>query len=65
MRDRKGQRVPEHALYRVVLKLRDPQSAAAIGRVQRGQVVIEGAPKTLLGDVFRSALAVLIRESGW
>ena len=65
VRERKGQRVPEHALYRVVLKVRDAEAAAAVGRVQRGQVVIEGAPKTLLGDVFRSALAVLIRESGW
>ena len=65
IRERKGQRVPEHALYRVVLKVRDAEAAAAVGRVQRGQVVIDGTPKTLLGDVFRSALAVLIRDSGW
>ena len=65
VRERKGQRVPEHAVYRVVLTVRDPAVAATVGRVQRGQVVIYGQPKTLLGDVFRSALAVLIRESGW
>ena len=65
VRERKGQRVPEHAVYRVVLAVRDPATAAAVGRVQRGQVVIYGQAKTLLGDVFRSALAVLIRESGW
>jgi putative peptide zinc metalloprotease protein len=65
VRERKGLLVPEKAIYRVVLAVTEPPAAAAVGRVQRGQVVIYGSPKTLLGDFLRAALAVLVRESGW
>lgn len=65
VRERRGQLVPEHAVYRVVLRVTDPEAARAAGKVQRGQVVVYGTPKTLLGDFLRAALAVLIRESGW
>jgi len=46
----------------VVLSVDDPQAAH---RAQRGHLVIYGSPKTLLGDFLRTALAVLVRESGW
>ncbi len=62
VRERKGQLVPEQAVYRVVLTVDDPQAAH---RAQRGHLVIYGSPKTLLGDFLRTALAVLVRESGW
>ena len=65
VRERRGQLVPEKAVYRVLLEVSDTADAAAVGRVQRGQVVIYGSPKTLLGDFARAAVAVLVRESGW
>ncbi len=65
VRERKNQLVPEHAVYRVVLAVATPDDARLADKVQRGHLVIYGRPKTLLGDFLHTALAVLIRESGW
>ena len=65
VRERKGQLVPDHAVYRVVLRVEDAAGAREADKVQRGHLVIYGTPKTLLGDFLRTALAVLVRESGW
>lgn len=63
-RDRNGQRVPEHAVYRVVLRVDSPPGALA-GRAWRGRVVIRAQGETLAGRYLRQALTVLVREAGW
>lgn len=60
-RERNGQLIPEKAIYRVVL---DVEGRPNSFRAQRGQVVIDGKARALLGDYLRSGLSVLIRESG-
>lgn len=62
-RERNGQLIPEKALYRVVLEVEDKDDALNTN-TERGHVVIHGAAKSLFGDYLRTALAVLIRESG-
>ena len=62
-RDRKGQRVPEHAVYRVVLRVDSPPEALA-GRAWRGRVVIRAEGEPLAGRYLRQALTVLVRETG-
>ncbi len=63
-RDRNGQRVPEQAVYRVVLQVDSPPGALA-GRTWRGRVVIRAEGETLAGRYLRQALTVLVREAGW
>jgi len=56
--------VPEHAVYRVVLKV-GSQALAENLPILRGQVVIHGAARPWLAGYFRAALAVLRREAGF
>ncbi|MEY4710581.1 MAG: hypothetical protein RIS88_31 [Pseudomonadota bacterium] len=62
-RDRKGQRVPEQAVYRVVLRV-DSAPEDLAGRAWRGRVVIRAAGEPLAGRYLRQALTVLVREAG-
>jgi putative peptide zinc metalloprotease protein len=62
-RDRKGQRLPEHAVYRVVLRVDSPPETLA-GRAWRGRVVIRAEGEPLAGRYLRQALTVLVREAG-
>ncbi len=66
VREKRGQLLPEQALYKVTLEaaLPEPASAGPMPTL-RGRVVIDGQPRSLLGDSLRSAAAVLVRESGW
>jgi putative peptide zinc metalloprotease protein len=57
-----GELVPERAVYRIVLM--PEQAAEAPARVLRGRVVIKGSAESLAARVWRSVLAVLVRESG-
>ena len=54
--------VPGEALYRVRLHLLEPPTTL---RELRGQVRIEGLPRSLIWEAARGTLAVLIRESGF
>ncbi|MEY2617762.1 MAG: hypothetical protein RL522_764 [Pseudomonadota bacterium] len=62
-RERQGQRVPEHAVYRVVLRV-DSAPEDLSGRAWRGRVVIRAAGEPLAGRYLRQALTVLVREAG-
>ncbi len=62
-RERQGQRVPEHAVYRVVLRVDSPPGDLA-GRAWRGRVTIRAAGEPLAGRYLRQALTVLVREAG-
>ncbi len=62
-RERQGQRVPEHAVYRVVLQVDSPPEDLA-GRAWRGRVTIRGAGQPLAARYLRQALTVLVREAG-
>ncbi len=62
-RDRKGQRVPEHAVYRVVLRVDSPPEDLA-GRAWRGRLVVRAEGEPLAGRYLRQALTVLVREAG-
>lgn len=53
---------PSEALYRVRLRLHE---APPQGKELRGQARIEGGARSLVWDGLRSALAVLVRESGF
>jgi len=55
---------PDHAIYGVTLKAQRPADASMLQQV-RGRVVVYGKAKTLFGEYFNTAAAVLIRESGW
>lgn len=61
-RERKGQLIPEKALYRVLL---EAETAPSTLQAQRGHVVISGEASALIGRYVRTGLSVLIRESGW
>lgn len=63
VRERQGQLLPEKAIYRVVLEVVEAEIPDAL-HVMRGKVVIQGAAQSFLGDYFKTALAVVIRESG-
>ena len=64
VRARNGQLVPDRAVYRVTLSMQEGERPEAL-QVVRGRTVIFGAPKSLLGEFLRSALALALRESGW
>jgi len=61
-RDAAGKLIPAGSVYKVVL---DPQGAAAraVRRVP-GTVVIEGDARSILGDVYRRTVALIMREAG-
>lgn len=62
-RERGSQIVPDRAVYRVALRITESIDAGTSS--QRGQVVIYAEPTALLGDYFRAAVGVLVRESGF
>jgi len=57
-----GEAVPERSLYRIRLSLDEPLPDL---RQTRGHVAIEGARTSVLWQSMRTAIAVLIRESGF
>lgn len=62
--DAAGRLVPEVALYQV--ELRAPSSRGDVpAQMVRGEVVIEGRRRTLLGQGLRTVIGVLLRESGF
>ncbi|WP_374343908.1 HlyD family efflux transporter periplasmic adaptor subunit [Azonexus sp.] len=63
VRDRKGQRIPEQAVYRISLVVEGPLDELA-GHSWRGTVVIRGQWQAPAGRYLRNAFAVLIREAG-
>ncbi|MFO1257962.1 MAG: HlyD family efflux transporter periplasmic adaptor subunit [Gammaproteobacteria bacterium] len=63
VRERNGQLMPEKAIYRVTLEVVEGEAPGKL-QTMRGKVVIQGAAQSFLGDYLKSALAVLIRESG-
>lgn len=62
-RDRKMQRVPERAFYRVILKVDAPHDELS-GQSWRGKVVIRGRWQAPAERYLRNVLAVLVREAG-
>ncbi|MGE5468494.1 MAG: HlyD family efflux transporter periplasmic adaptor subunit [Ignavibacteria bacterium] len=58
-----NQVIPDRAVYRVSLRVLEPVPAET--PFLRGQVVIRGAPATLLGGYLRAAAGLLIKESGF
>ncbi len=61
-RDKSGQKVPERAIYRVVLELQDGTWS---GLSQRGQVTIHGTWEAPAWRYLRQAAAVMVREVGF
>lgn len=64
VRPQNNKLIPERAIYRVRLKVNGHPSKISTGYI-RGRVVILAWPKSILGDVIRNGLAVLIRETGF
>ena len=54
--------VPEQSIYRVLLSVNQPINNHT---TLRGRLSLDTPPESLIGRLWRSALAVLIRESGW
>ncbi|WP_431854301.1 HlyD family efflux transporter periplasmic adaptor subunit [Azospirillum sp.] len=54
--------IPEAPIYRVLLKPTEPLTAPA--RIERGTVLLEGESESLAAQFWRTAVGVLIRESG-
>ena len=55
--------VPQTPVYRVDLTPTEPLGAP--GQVVPGTVMVDGEARSLIGRAWRSAAAVLIRESGF
>ncbi len=55
--------IPEQAVYRVLLQTEAPTLKETISI--RGRLAIETPPESIMGRIFRSTIAVLIRESSW
>jgi len=64
-RERRGQLVPEQAVYRVTLSVVQGDAGRLSGQSWRGQVVIHGAWEAPGVAVLRSALTVVWREMGF
>jgi putative peptide zinc metalloprotease protein len=62
-RERNGQLIPEHAVYRVTLAVDSPLGELA-GQSWRGKVVVRASWEVPLWRYLRNALAVLLREAG-
>ena len=60
-KDNSGRLVPEHAVYRVLLRLRAPMQVL---RRQRGAITIDGERISPLRRIYDRAVAVVVRESG-
>jgi putative peptide zinc metalloprotease protein len=60
-KDNTGRLVPEHAVYRVLLRLRTP---VPVLRRQRGAISIDGERVSPLRRIYDRAVAVAVRESG-
>ena len=56
--------IPEHAVYRVRLRVDGWLPGGSEGYL-RGRVVIFAWPKSILGDFVRGAMATLVREAGF
>ena len=54
--------IPEQGIYRVLLSVNQPINNPS---TLRGRLSLDTPPESLIGRLWRSALAVLIRESGW
>ena len=61
--DQAGNLVPVESVYRVVLDA--APGGPPPGRAVPGRILIDAAPASLLGMLWRASLGVLIRESGW
>ena len=62
-RETSGQLIPANTIYKVEL---EPRSASApLVRRMTGIVVIDGDKQSLLGDIWRRAVAVAMRESNF
>jgi len=62
-RERNGQLIPEHAVYRVTLAVDSPLGELA-GQSWRGKVVVRASWEVPLWRYLRNALAVVLREAG-
>jgi putative peptide zinc metalloprotease protein len=60
-RDSSGRLIPANAIYKVVLAPREGSVNAS--RRMSGTVVIEGDDRSILGDIYRRALALVLREA--
>ncbi len=60
-KDNNGRLVPEHAVYRVLLR---PVAAMQVLRRQRGAITIDGERVSPLRRIYDRAVAVVVRESG-
>jgi putative peptide zinc metalloprotease protein len=60
--DASGKLIPTNSVFTVRLKI---DSLGAPDRTLRGTAVINGKPRSLAGRLFDTAVAVLIRESGF
>ncbi len=60
--DGQHQMVPEESLYRVLIA---PARDTAPATLQRGSVTLEGVRESLVGNLWRSTVAVLLREGGF
>lgn len=56
--------IPDRAVYGITLTVISAAGALPVQQV-RGKVVVYGEAKTLFFEYFKTAAAVLIRESGW
>ncbi len=55
--------IPEQGVYRLLLKTENASSTLPI--TVRGRLALNTPPESLAGRVMRSAVAIVIRESGW
>lgn len=62
-RDRKGQRIPEHGVFRVSFSVDSPLSELE-GQSWRGKVIVRASWEAPAWRYVRNALAILIREAG-
>ena len=58
-----GSLLPNHSIYSV--KLTPETVVEPVNQVQRGEVRIAGTPRSIVGRIWQSVAAVLIRESGF
>lgn len=61
--DEQHRLIPEQGVYRLLLQAANTVSAQPI--TVRGRLALSTPPESLAGRLVRSAMAILIRESGW
>lgn len=61
--DEQHRLIPEQGVYRLLLQTEDTSSTQPI--TVRGRLALSTPPESLAGRLVRSAVAILIRESGW